>query len=267
MIWFIIFLTWGWAGSNAFGREKKITNYIGMTFIRVNPGSYHMGSPVSEPGRQKDEIRHRVTIDKPFYLQETEVTLKQWWAVMGKKWINPRKGDPDAPVTRVSFYDVQNYIKKLNYNSSGTYRLPTEKEWEYACRAGTETAYSFGKTIGCADAVFGNNSTKDARCIPLLRSKGIKANGPAPVKKFSPNAWGFYDMHGNVWEWCSDSYAPYRANTDGSNYSLMDSDSKVRRGGSWYKSGTLLRSANRTYAHPASKFATTGFRLVIEAGE
>jgi len=267
LIYSITIFVSGFLALDAIALELKKNNEIGMTFIRVSPGTFFMGSPNSEPGRQKDETRHKVTIQKAFFLQETEVTLRQWRAVMGKKWINPRKGDPDAPVTRVSFYDCQKFIKKLNRKGSLVYRLPTEKEWEYACRAGTTSAFSFGETIDCSKALFGNNPAKDDQCVLYLRTLEIKAGHPAPVKKFTPNPWGFYDMHGNVWEWCSDTYGPYRTGAEASDYSITDSDSRVRRGGSWYKSGNLLRSANRTYAHPASKFATTGFRLVIEAGE
>ena len=253
--------------SGSFAGEQKRTNDLGMNFIRIHPGTFQMGSPASEPGRQKDEVLRTVTIDRPFYLQESEVTLQQWQAVMGKRWIDPRRGDPDAPVTRVSYYDCLKFIKKLNRRGTGTYRLPTEAEWEYACRAGTETAYSFGQAIDCSKALYGNNSKKESMCIPFLQSKGIKPDGPGPVKQFPPNPWGIYDMHGNVWEWCSDTYDPNPNEREKGDFPFTTSGSKIRRGGSWFKSGSLLRSANRTYAHPGSKFSTTGFRLVLEAVE
>lgn len=246
--------------------EPRQTNALGMTFIRVEPGQFIMGSPVTERLRDKDEPQHQQTITSAFYLQETEVTLAQWRAVMGKKWLGQRRGKETMPVTQVSWYDCMDYIEKLNRMGHGTYRLPTEAEWEYACRAGTTTAYSWGDGIDCAKAVYGNNAKKDNECVLFYETMDIKPNGPAPVKRFDPNPWGFYDMHGNVWEWCADMYGSYLAGPgDASAYSGVTSDSRVRRGGSWYKYAQYLRSANRTYAHPGAKFKTTGFRLVLEA--
>lgn len=245
-------------------QEKKITNKIGMSFLLVEPGSFTMGSPKTERFRDADEVRKSVEIKKTFYLQTTEVTLAQWRAVMGKKWVGKKKGKDNMPVTRVSYYDCLKYIGKLNKMEMGVYRLPTDMEWEYACRAGTTTAYSFGDAIDCSKAMYGNNTKKDKECTLFLKSMRIASNGPAPVKTFDPNPWGFYDMHGNVWEWCSDKYlTPKSVGNKG--YSPVDSDSHIRRGGSWYKYGRYLRSANRTYAHPGAKFITTGFRLVREA--
>jgi len=245
--------------------EAKITNDLGMTFIRINPGTFSMGSPITERSRNKDEIQHSVTITSAFYIQETEVTVAQWRAVMGSPWIAKRKQKADMPVTRVSWYDCVKYIKKLNLKTGDTYRLPTEAEWEYACRSGSQTAYAWGDGIDCSKAMFGNNTKKNNTCIQFYKALKIAPNGPAQVKGFAPNAWGIYDMHGNVWEWCADPYKEYMTGPWSSSYSLMDADSRVRRGGSWYKYPSYLRSANRTYGHPAAKFKTTGFRLVREA--
>ncbi|HCY87770.1 MAG TPA: formylglycine-generating enzyme family protein [Desulfobacteraceae bacterium] len=267
---FFIVLCLGLAGAfPLFAQEspRTITNDIGMTFIKVSPGSFIMGSPVTERLRDRDEQQHTVTIKAAFYLQETEVTLEQWRAVMGKRWLSKRKGVDDSPVTKVSWYDCDKYINKLNKKSRYTYRLPTEEEWEYACRAGTTTAYSWGDGIDCSKAMYGNNTKKDQECILFYESMKIRPNGPAPVKTFAPNPWGFYDMHGNVWEWCANVYKSYFAEPESSDYSTMDSESRVRRGGSWYKHAHYLRSANRTYGHPNAKFQTTGFRLVLEASE
>ncbi len=181
---------------------------------------------------------------------------------MGKKWLRKRKGPDDMPVTRVSYYDCLTFIAKLNKKNTGTYRLPTEVEWEYACRAGTTTPYYWGDDMDCSRAMYGNNTKKNGPCTLFFESMGILPNGPAPVKTFAPNPWGFYDMHGNVWEWCSDKYSNYLSHHDNKVYSPVKSDSITRRGGSWYKYGKSLRSANRTYAHPGAKFITTGFRLV-----
>jgi formylglycine-generating enzyme required for sulfatase activity len=246
-------------------QEKTLNTPLGMSFILVEPGRFMMGSPSTQRFRDADEIHRSVTIETAFYLQTTEVTLKQWRAVMGKKWFKKRNGTDDMPVTQVSYYDCINYIDKLNKKGMGVYRLPTDTEWEYACRAGTTTAYSWGDAIDCSKAMYGNNPKKNDECTLYLRSIKIAAYGPAPVKTFAPNPWGFYDMHGNVWEWCSDKYVPHRSALGFKGYSLVDSNSHIRRGGSWYKYGRYLRSANRTYAHPGAKFTTTGFRLVREA--
>lgn len=244
-------------------QEKNLLNDMGMAFILVEPGTFTMGSPSTEPFRNTDEIQRSITFEKPFYLQTTEVTLKQWQSVMGKKWFMKRRGSDDSPVTRVSYFDCLKFIDKLNQKGMGVFRLPTEAEWEYACRAGTTTAYSVGDTLDCSQAMYGNNTKKDKECMGVYESMNIPRNGPAPVKTFAPNVWGFYDMHGNVWEWCADIYNPNLSGTGIS--SGRDSKSRIRRGGSWYKHGHYLRSANRTYAHPGSKFTTTGFRLVREA--
>jgi sulfatase modifying factor 1 len=246
-------------------QEKTITNPMGMSFVLVEPGSFIMGSPETERFRDTDENRRPANIVTPYYLQTTEVTLEQWRAVMGRNWIRRHKGSDDMPVTQVSYYDCIKYIKRLNKKGMGVYRLPTDMEWEYACRAGTTTAYSWGDAIDCSKAMYGNNKKKDGECIRYLKDRKIATNGPAPVKTFPPNPWGFYDMHGNVWEWCADKYIPHLSDTGTRIYSPIESDSRIRRGGSWYKYGRYLRSANRTYAHPGSKFNTTGFRLVLEA--
>ena len=250
--------------------DGRYTNTIGMTFIRIEPGHFFMGSPVTERLRDQDETLHERTITSAYYLQETEVTLAQWRAVMGKRWLMHRwlmhkKGSEKMPVTRVSWYDCIKFIEKLNTMGQGTYRLPTEAEWEYACRAGTTTAYSWGEGIDCSKALYGNNTKKDSECISYLECMNIHPNGPAPVKTYAPNSWGLYDMHGNVWEWCQDKYTDYLASPADKAIPDMDAGSRVRRGGSWYKHAHYLRSANRTYAHPAAKFKTTGFRLVLEA--
>ncbi len=250
-----------WAGET----DKTITNDLGMTFVRIQPGRFLMGSPASEKHRDPNETQHEMEIKRAYYLQETEVTLAQWWAVMGKKWFMRKKGRPDMPVTKVSFFEAMKFIQALNDKSNLKYRLPTEAEWEYACRAGTTTAYFWGNEINCSQALYGNNSRKAGQCTTYLKGLNIPPDGPAPVKQFKPNAWGLYDMHGNVWEWCSDVYAPYGSGHSTNSTSIISTDNRVRRGGSWYKYPWHLRSANRAYAHPGARFQTTGFRLVLEA--
>ncbi len=127
--------------------EKVYHNSLGMEFALIPAGTFSMGSPLNEPKRGYSEVKHQVTISKPFYMQTTEVTLKQWRALMGKKFFSKKKGTDNMPVSKVSWHDCLRFIKKLNAISQGSYRLPTEAEWEYACRAGSVTAYSWGNSI------------------------------------------------------------------------------------------------------------------------
>jgi sulfatase modifying factor 1 len=243
---------------------RAMENSLGMTFVLLPSGTFMMGSPEDEPFRNKDEVLHKVTLSQPFYIQTTEVTEAQWRSLMGRKWFGRREGG-DLPVVKVSWYDCMEFVEKLNRLGEGRYRLPTEAEWEYASRAGSQTAYTWGKTLDCAQAMFANNSADSQDCLEYAKKKGLPTDGPAPVKSYSPNAWGIYDMHGNVWEWCQDWYGPYPP------YPVTDpkgpsfGSSKVRRGGSWFKGARLCRSANRNFGHPASRYATLGFRLVREA--
>jgi len=128
-------------------------NSLDMEFVLISAGTFVMGSPPNEQHRDPDETVHEVTLSTPFFMQTTEVTLAQWWKVMGKKFFGRRKGAPDLPVVRVSWFDCQEFIQKMNQRGEGTYRLPTEAEWEYACRAGTTTAYSWGNELECGMAM------------------------------------------------------------------------------------------------------------------
>ena len=244
--------------------KKRVTNSLGMEFVLIRPGTFMMGSPPEEAHRDRFETQHEVVIKVPFYMQTTEVTLKQWWELMRKKFFGTRKGPVDLPVTEVSWYDAKKYVEKINRLEEGTYRLPTEAEWEYACRAGTTTAYSWGGRIECKRAMFANNSLKADRCVEYYQSIGLEKDSPAPVKSFPPNPWGLYDMHGNVWEWCRDSYHREYEKADRVDPCMETGRmAKVKRGGSWFKYGYACRSANRAWARAPSRLRTTGFRLVL----
>ena len=253
---------------NGLSAEKRFANSIGMEFALIPAGTFVMGSPPDEPRRnKKDEDQHQVTISKPFYMQTTEVTLKQWRAVMGKKFFGlfrRKKGKGNKPIVKVSWFDSVKFIEKLNALNEGTYRLPTEAEWEYAARAGSQTAYSWGKDIDCTKAMYSNNTLKSDDCVDYVKSRGLEADGPAPVKSYPPNAWGLYDMHGNVWEWVQDWYAKDYPDVVVDPKGVESGKERVRRGGSWFKFGRACRSANRNFAHPATKHNTLGFRVVRE---
>ena len=205
----------------------------GIVMLLCPPGEFTMGSPPSQAGRDGDEAQHSVTITKPFYLSETEVTQESWQKVMGA---NPSefKGASN-PVEQVSWNDCQSFCQ-----SSGL-RLATESEWEYACRAGTTTAYSFGASITQQQANFG--------------SRGTVACGSLPA-----NQWGFREMHGNVWEWCEDGYqATASSMQDAVNGN--SSSYRVLRGGAWNNNTDGVRSSNRYGITPDNASCTIGFRV------
>ncbi len=271
VLFLAVFVTALFMSQPAWALEKRIANSIGMEFVLIPAGTFSMGSPPDEPSRERDEVIHTAKIKKPFYLQTTEVTVKQWRAVMGKRFFGRKKGTPDMPVVRVSWQDCVKFIKKLNARGDGVYRLPTEAEWEYACRAGTNTAYGIGNKIDCNKAMYANNTLKSPACVDTVESKGLPPDKPAPVKSYAPNAWGLYDMNGNVWEWCEDWFHPYKpdvavkSQSQGEAPSMETGTNKVRRGGSWYGTGSRCRCANRNYSHYANRYQTTGFRLVRES--
>ena len=187
--------------------------------------------------------RLQVTLTKPFYMGKYEVTQEQWEAVMesNPSIINGAK----LPVTKVSWEDCQEFIKKLNAKTDGGYRLPSEAEWEYACRAGTTTAYSFGDTITPKDANY----------------DGSKIGKPVIVGSYRPNAFGLYDMHGNVFEWCNDWYGTLQNGEVIDPVGPATGDSRVLRGGSIYLNGSRARSSNRDSDSPATRVSDGGFRL------
>ena len=246
--------------------EQNFRNSIGMEFVLIPAGTFIMGSPEEEDGRDGlgREIPHTVTLTKPIYMQTTEVTVEQWENVMGKKLIGWGRGAGNLPKTRVSWKDCQKFVSKLNARGEGVYRLPTEAEWEYACRAGTTTAFWWGDTIDCDKAMYGNKK-KTGTCVYYLQTLRLSAGEPAPVKSFAPNPWGLYDMHGNVWEWVQDWYGDYDTSRVKDPIGPKKGVTRVRRGGGWSSQWHDLRSANRAFSHPSNRIKITGFRLVREA--
>jgi formylglycine-generating enzyme required for sulfatase activity len=256
----------GYGGAGAAGDVQGV-NSVGMTFVRIPAGTFLMGSAESEPYRDKGEVRHRVTISKPFDLQTTEVTNKQWRQVMALSWfriVGRHRGPDHLPVTQVCHHDIEKFLVRLNALGEGRYRLPTEAEWEYAARAGTTTAYSWGERIGCSEAMYANHPSSANDCHDYAAVRDLPQGGPAPVKSYPPNPWGLYDMHGNVWEIVADWYGPYAPGPQTDPRGPAAGAMQVRRGGSWASTGAALRSANRAYLHPASRLRNTGFRVVRE---
>lgn len=241
---------------------KTITNSIGMKLVLIPKGTFMMGSPIEEEGADNDEEQHQVTIGKDYYLGVTEVTQGQYEKVMGT---NPsyfqkrviRKSDSSMyPVEQVSWEDAVEFCKKLSdlpeeKKAGRVYRLPTEAEWEYACRAGSKAAYSFGansKTLGDY-AWFGENSGGQIH----------------PVGEKKANAWGLYDMHGNVWEWCSDWYGVYPKGSVSDPSGPSEGSDRVDRGGSWINGAANCRSARRSGYDPSYRYNNYGFRVALSS--
>jgi formylglycine-generating enzyme required for sulfatase activity len=238
---------------------SKVTNSLSMSFKYISPGAFLMGSLSYEMGRYDDETSHQVTLTHGFYMQTTELTQGQWEAVMG---INPSYflyGD-DYPVERVSWEDAQGFIAAINGRKEGTYRLPTEAEWEYACRAGSTTAFADG------------DITKQyCENDPNLSAMGwycYNADDTThPVAQKRANAWGLYDMHGNLWEFCSDWYDSYPTEPVTNPEGPGTGDYRVFRGGSWYDFAGNCRSAVRSYNTQETQGNYIGLRLVLVSGK
>ncbi len=222
----------------------------GMEFVLIPAGEFDMGSPSEEKDRSDYESpAHKVTIKNSFYLGKSSVTQKQWKKVMGN---NPSHFKGEArPVEMVSWEDVQEFVAKLN-EKEGTdkYRLPSEAEWEYACRAGTQTSFSFG-----------DDESKLNEYAWYAENSGSKTHS---ISQKKPNSWGLYDVHGNVWEWVQDEWhEDYNgAPSDGTVWEDGDSSDRVSRGGSWYCNTEFCRSAGRFRREPESRFGNLGFRLL-----
>ena len=238
--------------------QETWTNDFGMTFVLIQPGTFDMGSPEGETGRDSDEVQHGVTLTQSFYLQTTEVTQGQWKAVMGGNPAHFTSCGDDCPVESVSWDDAQEFIEKLNlHENSGWYHLPTEAQWEYAARAGSTTALPNGNLVGISCNLYANLDAMGWYC-------GNADSKTHQVAKKQANAWGLYDMHGNVWEWCQDWYDSYPSNsvTDPEGPSSSSISRRVVRGGSWSREARYCRSAERNYNMPGLRHNYIGVRLL-----
>lgn len=239
----------------------------GMGFVLIPKGNFYMGNTSTNKSSNNDQL-HLVTITENFWLAEMEVTQGQWQKVMGNKELHPEKpspfrnDNPHYPVVSISYYDIQNFLRKLEKLSpKNQFRLPTEAEWEYACRAGTVTAFSNGSHISDSLANF------KADFPSKYASIGEYIGHPTPVGSYPPNPWGLYDMHGNVWEWVSDWYAPYSSKHLIDPKGPQSGTMKVIRGGSWYFSADNARSYFRKTHYPKTWGFSIGFRIVCEKNE
>jgi formylglycine-generating enzyme required for sulfatase activity len=234
------------------------TGVEGIRFVRVSAGTFMMGSPPGE-GSADEHPRRKVRISTTFYMSATEVTQREWEKVMGTRpWSGRAQtgGTSTAPANYVSWEEARAFCRRLSQRSSLTVRLPTEAEWEYACRAGVSATYCFGDEPDRLDNYgwYEENAREEGK------------NRPQPVARKQPNAWGLYDMHGNVWEWCRDVYGNYTR----SGGTVLDPEGRsqgherVLRGGSWRNAAESLRSAARGKAPEHTRAVNLGFRIVVE---
>jgi formylglycine-generating enzyme required for sulfatase activity len=262
----------------------KYGDNVTLELVMCKPGTFTIGSPENELGRYPDEIQREITFDKPFWIGKTEVSQQQWDAIMAAP-NSPNSAwfyDPNLPIENISWFDADEFCRQLTaierkakkIPENALFRLPTEAEWEYACRAGTTTAFNNGKNFAIKDprkcpelndiAVFRNNSG----------GKNGRFNKTHPVGKKAPNAWGIHDMHGNVHEWCHDDY--YRYNPEDLDKSKKRTKKeepppepsvkivrKIYRGGSFLSQPVHCRAAFRGAADQGLRSREIGFRIVL----
>jgi formylglycine-generating enzyme required for sulfatase activity len=257
------------------GPSLGLTNALAIQFaepifpglVLIQPGTFQMGSdaPSGEPyfGSNGHKPIHQVTISQPFWMGRYEVTQAEYQALMGT---NPSAFlGADRPVERVSWFNAVAYCDALNAQATALgkvpagyqYRLPTEAEWEYAARAGTTTEFHYGPSLLCNQARFRYSYHSNSECSGWQ-------SGTVPVGSYAPNAWGLYDLHGNVWEWCMDSWSSYTASAKTDPY-VSDGPFRIIRGGSWLLNSSYCRSADRNFDAPDETFfiPTDGFRVVL----
>jgi formylglycine-generating enzyme required for sulfatase activity len=225
----------------------RVDPLTGMAFAKIPAGSFDMGTPADEPKRESQERLHRVTLSQSFYLGVHEVTQREWTRIMGQ---NPShfKSCPTCPVEQVSYRDVEAFLQRLNAQSRWPgFRLPTEAEWEYACRAGGRRAYGAAATMTTTRANYDGKKT-------------------TPVGTYPPNAFGLFDMSGNVWEWTSDDHCAYADHAVTDPHGACASGLKVIRGGSWFFGADSARCGLRYTHRPQDRGFSLGVRLAHDAG-
>jgi uncharacterized protein (TIGR02996 family) len=228
------------------------SNSLGMRFVWCPPGTFLMGSPDDEPERDPEEEQHRVTLTRGFWMGAAPVTQSQWQAVTGN---NPSgfRGE-ERPVEMVSWDDCVAFCRQLSEREGREYRLPTEAEWEYACRAGTTSPYFWGDTVR-GELVNYNGSYRS----DLYRGE------TTPAGSLPPNVWGVHDAHGNVWEWCADFSGRYTSGAQMDPVGPRAGNAHVLRGGSWFSNQKLCRSAYRSMGASANRFDNLGCRVCLSA--
>jgi formylglycine-generating enzyme required for sulfatase activity len=237
--------------------KALLSNSIGMKLKLIPAGEFQMGSPLGEADRGHDERQHRVRISQPFYMQTTEVTQGQWESVMGTTpWSGEKyvKEGSDYAASYVSWDDAVEFCRKLSLKDGVEYRLPSEAEWEYACRGGSSTAYSFGDN----PSALGDYAWFDDNADDIGEEYAHR------VGQKRSNGFGLYDMHGNVYEWCSDWYGGdyYKSSPLADPRGPSEGSDRVNRGGSWGNTARYARSASRNRNSPGLRYLNLGFRVL-----
>ena len=245
----------------------------------ISAGTFLMGSPTNESARGSDETRHSVTISKGFYMSKYLVTQSNYIVLMATNpsWFATSHGftqDLNRPVEQVRWSDATNYCGKLTQQerlsgrifTNWVYRLPTEAEWEFACRAGTTNAFNYGINLLSGMANFNGQSEYYGNVGNSNNPSGTFLQRTSPVGNYQSNARGLYDMTGNVWEWCQDWYASFATNSVTDPQGPASGSARVFRGGAFNATGAACRSASRDKYNPAAGFNTVGFRVVLAPG-
>jgi formylglycine-generating enzyme required for sulfatase activity len=243
------------------GKQAMIDCGLGVKMeLRLIPaGEFLMGSPSTENRRAEDEgPQHRVRISQPFHMGKSPVTQRQWRAVMG---VNPAysQEDRDLPVERVSWEDCQEFCRRLSVHTGKPVRLPTEAQWEYACRAGTAGPFAFGSTLSSVQANFDGRQPYGGAALGTVRLRTTTTS----TASFQPNAWGLHDMHGNVSEWCQDRYGEYSSQDQVDPEGPASGGTRVLRGGGFDSAAAHCRSAFRNCFRQVCQFNTVGLRIVV----
>ena len=238
-------------------QRKRFSNKLGMEFVFIPSGTFIMGILLDGEDKVNNAMPHQVSLTRGFYMQTKEVTQGQWKKLMGENPSFFKEWCDDCPVEQVSWNKVQQFIKRLNrLEGTDKYRLPSEAEWEYACRAENKTPFSFGKCLTTAQANYDGNHPF-AAC-----QKGQYRKRPVSTDSFPSNAWGLIGMHGNVWEWCGDWFGEYPGNTVTDPLGLPSGSLRVIRGGGWNSYAKACRAGSRGGIDPAKCYANLGFRVV-----
>jgi formylglycine-generating enzyme required for sulfatase activity len=249
---------------SAMAFSEELAKGVSMTMVKIPAGKFTMGSSISEKERRSTESPQRLVTVPEFCFGQTLVTQAQWQAIMGN---NPShfKGDDQLPVDSVSWLDAMDFCQKLSQKTGRAYRLPSEAEWEYACRAGTQNPFAFGETITPAVVNYDGN-------YPYASAaKGEYREKTTPVGIFPANGFGLYDMHGNLWEWCLDEWVDNYNNspTDGNAREGLsrsaNNSQRMVRGGSWCADAWICRSANRYFNAASDRNEDCGLRVVAVA--
>lgn len=249
--------------------KQDLGNQVNLEMVMISGGAFWMGSPETEQGRERSEtLRHNVSVPA-FWMSKYQITQEQWQAIAALPKVN-RDLDPapayfkgaNRPIEQVSWKDAVEFCDRLTQKTRRQYRLPSEAEWEYACRAKTVTPFHFGETITSALANYNGRYFYGAGSTGVYRAQTID------VGSFSANAFGLYDMHGNVWEWCLDYWHDSYTGSpvDGSAWTAgKDTGDRLLRGGSWYSKPERCRSADRLKRNLDNRHESIGFRIVCSS--